>query len=177
MSDNKDAVANRLPKVTLIAAVGSDRAIGINGDMPWHLPEDLRHFKETTMGAPVVMGRATWESLPSRPLPGRLNIVISRNTEYATPGATVVNSIEDALRVAEEAEEIFIIGGATIYRATLPLASRLILTEIDVQTPSADTFFPEIENMDWKVADSRGPFMSKAGVTYTFVTYERNDNK
>lgn len=167
-------VKNIKPELICIAAVGTDGAIGRNGDMPWHLPEDLKHFKATTLGAPVVMGRATWESLPRRPLPGRLNIVVSRNRDYDAPGATVTGSLEEAMRVAEAFPRIFIIGGATIYGAAMSLASKLIITEIAATTPDADTFFPPISSSRWELTDSSGPYVSApSGLEYSFKTFCR----
>ena len=113
--------------ISLIAAVAKNLAIGKDGQLLWHLPEDMRYFRETTRGKPVIMGRKTWESLPDafRPLPGRKNIVISRNPAYDAAGATLVGSLSEAIGQTHEAEEVFVIGGADIYRQALPLAQRL----------------------------------------------------
>ena len=110
--------------ISLIAAVAKNLAIGKDGQLLWHLPEDMRYFRETTRGKPVIMGRKTWESLPDvfRPLPGRRNIVISRNPAYDAPGATLAGSLEEAVRLAQDDAEVFVIGGAEIYRQALPLA-------------------------------------------------------
>ena len=176
--------------ITLIAAVARGGAIGRQGQLLWHIPEDLKHFKETTMGAPVVMGRNTWESLPFRPLPGRLNIVVSRNEAYMPHNAkgvdvsdkvTVFTDLEEALRAAEEAAdrkgtEAFVIGGGKIYAATIDRADALELTEIDADAPDADTFFPPIETQRWeKTAESemQGKTISGAGPAFRFVRYER----
>lgn len=163
--------------LSAIVAVGKDMAIGRAGDMPWHLPEDLKHFKSITMGHPVIMGRSTWESLPRRPLPGRLNIVISRNPEYKAEGAVTVPTPEEAIRLAGAEGDPFIIGGAQIYRLMLPYCQRLYLTRIDAITPDADTFFPEITDSQWVRTESEGPMMSRNGLGYTFETYERRNNK
>jgi dihydrofolate reductase len=136
--------------LALIAAVARNRAIGRDNALLWQLPEDMRHFRETTRGRTVIMGRKTWESLPAafRPLPGRRNVVVSRNPAYAAPGATVVHSLEAALRLTDPAEETFLIGGAELYRQALPLAARLYLTEVD-DAPPADAFFPALTPGDW----------------------------
>lgn len=162
--------------ISLIAAVAANRAIGKNNELLWHLPEDMRHFRETTHGKPVIMGRKTWESLPDafRPLPGRQNIVVSRNPAYQAPGATLVGSLEDALRKAElsdKADEAFVIGGAELYRQALPLASRLYLTEV-AESFEADVFFPEVLPQDWEEV-SRQKQQSESGPSFSFVIYQR----
>jgi len=135
-------------KISLIVAMASNRAIGLNNEMPWHLSADLKKFKQITMGSPILMGRKTFESI-GRPLPGRNNIIISRNEDYQQPGCLVFNSIEAAIESCQQEEEIFIIGGATFYQAALPLADKLYLTEIN-KSFTADTFFPVIDRNDWK---------------------------
>ena len=133
------------PTISAIAAIGKNRELGFRGKLPWHVPEDLKHFKETTLGRPVIMGRKTFESLGiKKPLPGRLNIVITRNPDYAAEGALVVSSIEDAIAEARkhDQEEIFIIGGAEIFKLAMHLIDRLYLTVIGGEF-EADTFFPE----------------------------------
>lgn len=162
--------------ITIIAAVAVDGGIGRRGDLLWHLKEDLRHFKQITMGQPVVMGRMTWESLPKRPLPGRKNIVISRNKDYHPAGAELAASLREALEMAEdglqgENREIFIIGGGRIYADAISIADALELTEIEDIANDADTFFPAIENADWKIISSRPG--EENGKKYKFVRYER----
>ncbi|MFT3849150.1 MAG: dihydrofolate reductase [Propionivibrio sp.] len=159
--------------ISLIAAVAQDRAIGKDGQLLWHLPEDMRYFRETTRGKPVIMGRKTWESLPDafRPLPGRQNIVISRNPAYDAPGATLVGSLEEAVRLADDGEEVFVIGGADIYRQALPFAQRLYLTEV-AHDFDADAFFPDYLEGDWKEI-SRSARKNHAGLDYAFVVYQR----
>jgi dihydrofolate reductase len=163
------------PQLILIAAVARNGVIGKDNQLPWHLPEDLKHFKELTTGHAVIMGRKTWESLPERfrPLPGRLNIVVTRNPAYAAPGATVVTSVEDALKVGAggTAEKLFVIGGAELYAHALPLAQRLELTEIDAEF-EGDARFPAIDRAQWR-AVTRVPGASAAGLGYAFVGYER----
>ena len=138
--------------ITLIAAMGKNRAIGLNGRMPWHLPAELQHFKQATMGKTIVMGRKTWQSI-GRPLPGRQNIVISRNTGFAATGAEVGTSLPAAVELAQ-ADEIMVIGGGQLYEVALPLAQRLILTMIDIE-PEADTWFPEWDSMQWQQTAER----------------------
>lgn len=137
------------PRLILIAAVARGGAIGRGNELPWHLPEDLKHFRATTQGAPVIMGRRTWESLPPRfrPLPGRHNIVVSRDPHWSADGACRAGSLAEARAAAGDAPRVFVIGGAELYRAALPLADELLLTELDLAVPDADAFFP-----DWRAA-------------------------
>ncbi len=159
--------------ISLIAAVAKNRAIGKNNQLLWHLPEDMRHFRETTRGKAVIMGRKTWESLPEafRPLPGRHNIVISRNAAYAAAGATLATSLEEAIRLVGDDEENFVIGGEQLYRQAMPFAQRLYLTEID-QDFDADAFFPDFSPHDWE-EQSRETQASATGLKYSFVRYQR----
>ena len=161
------------PLLALIAACAHGGVIGINKRMPWHLPEDMKFFRETTRGKPVIMGRKTWESLPDafRPLPGRTNIIVSRNPDYQAAGATVVGSLEEALDAASPSELAFVIGGAELYRQALPLADRLLLTEID-QTYDGDAFFPEFDPTIWRET-TRDARSTESGLRFAFVTYER----
>ena len=133
--------------ITLIAAMGNNRAIGLDGRMPWHLPAELQHFKKATMGKAIVMGRKTWQSI-GRPLPGRQNIVISRNIGFVAQGADVCDSLEAAIEISK-ADEIMVIGGGQLYAAALPLAERMILTLIDIE-PEADTWFPKWDERHWQ---------------------------
>jgi len=149
-------------EVCLVAAMGRNRAIGVGGKMPWHLPGELRHFRETTMGRPIVMGRKTWESI-GRPLPGRQNILVSRSMKLAPSGVELVASLQQALLVAQ-GNEVMIIGGGELYLQALPLASRMVLTMVDY-APEADTFFPAWESVGWqeisrqtKPADAQNPY-------------------
>lgn len=138
--------------ITIIAAMAHNRAIGLAGAMPWHLPGELRHFKETTMGKPIVMGRKTWESI-RRVLPGRQNIVVTRNREYRAEGCLVVQSLSHAIERAE-GDEIMVIGGGQLYRQALPVADRMVLTLVDC-TPAADTWFPEWNENEWSEISRR----------------------
>ena len=133
--------------VSMIAAVGKNLELGKNNDLIWHFKEDMKFFKDTTMGHTVVMGRKTFESLP-KALPGRKNIVISSNAEYQAQGATVVTSVEEALQIADN-EEIFILGGGKIYAEFLPYADKLYLTEIDAECEDADTYFPQFNKSEY----------------------------
>ena len=160
--------------ISLIAALAKNRAIGKDGQLLWHLPEDMRHFRETTRGKPVIMGRKTWESLPDsfRPLPGRHNIVVSRNLAYQAPGTTLAGSLDDAIREAGEAAvEVFVIGGAELYRQALPVASRLYLTEI-AEDFAGDVFFPEVLPGEWEEI-SRKNQKGTSGPVFSFVVYRR----
>ncbi|MGL4408162.1 MAG: dihydrofolate reductase [Zoogloea sp.] len=161
------------PRLCLIAACARGGVIGINNRLPWHLPEDMKFFRETTRGKPVIMGRKTWESLPEafRPLPGRLNIVVSRNAAYAAPGATVVNSLDAALAAASEASEAFLIGGAELYRQGMALADALLLTEIN-QDFEGDAFFPPVDPQHWQEA-GRDAQVAASGLPFAFVRYTR----
>ena len=139
----------RLP-LTLIAAVGENMEIGKKGRLVWHIPEDLRHFKDLTMGGAIIMGRNTWESLPKRPLPGRQNIVVTRQSDYKAPGADRASSLEEAIEMAK-GSRAFIIGGESVYRSALPLATRLELTRIMATDSEADTWFPSLEESQWEI--------------------------
>ncbi|MBD5357842.1 MAG: dihydrofolate reductase [Bacteroides sp.] len=159
--------------VNIIVAAGKNGAIGRRGDLVWHISSDLKRFKTLTMGHPVIMGRKTWESLPKRPLPGRRNIVVSRNPEFEATGAEVVSSPEEALRLTG-GEEVFIMGGAQLYEAFFPLATRVYLTEIDADCSDADAFIefplnPEI----WQQTDTSDPYRTPDNLSYRYVTYKR----
>jgi dihydrofolate reductase len=163
-------------RVALIAALGAKtRAIGKNGRLLWHIPEDLKRFKALTSGHPVIMGRKTWESLPEkfRPLPNRTNIVVTRDPSYAAPGALVAASLDAALAAAASApgsEEIFVIGGGELYTAALPFAYRLYLALVDSDAPG-DAFFPEYEPEFTKIlAEQAG---ESGGLTYRSLDLER----
>lgn len=161
-----------MSKITLIAAYADQRCIGIDNRMPWHLPEDFAFFKSYTQGKPVIMGRKTWESLPKKPLPGRRNIVISRQQDYQADGAEVVGSLHEALASCPSVDEVIIMGGAQIYTQALPLATDLRLTEIDLTVVGGDAFFPEFSAPQWQEI-SREPHVSQNGTAYAFVHYRR----
>ena len=157
-------------RITLILARGANGVIGNKGGLPWRIPEDMRRFKEVTMGKPVVMGRKTWESFPKRPLPGRTNIVITRNPDFKAEGAQIVTSLDAALKAAGDVPEIMILGGAEIYNMALPRAHRIELTEVDA-TPEGDTFFPAL-NCAW-VETAREKHVSETGLRFAYVTLDR----
>ena len=159
--------------LTLLAAVARNGVIGIDNRLPWHLPADLKHFKALTLGHTVIMGRKTWESLPAkfRPLPGRRNIVVTRDSNYHAEGAVVALSLPAAIAAAGSGEA-FVIGGAELYAAALPLADRLQLTEIDAAF-EGDTWFPSIDPHDWRET-ARETHRDEAGFDYAFVTYQKN---
>jgi len=138
-----------MKSVHAIVAVASDWAIGRQGGLLCHLPADMRHFKEVTMGHSIVMGRKTFDSFPRRPLPGRQNIVITRNADWQYPGVTVAHSLDDAIAVAHT-DTVFVIGGAQIYEQALPLVDVLHLTCIHARWASADVFFPALDMNEWQ---------------------------
>ena len=159
-----------MSEIVIIAAVARNRVIGKDNKLLWNIPEDMAHFKALTSGHTVIMGRKTWESLPPRfrPLPGRRNIVISRQTDYAAPGAEIAGSLENALQLASTAETLFVIGGAEIYAQALGLADRLELTEVNL-APEADAWFPAIDPQRWQAAARRD--IVSNGTAVAFVTY------
>ncbi len=166
---------NKKPMLSIIVAQAENRAIGLNGDMPWHLSGDLKRFKALTMGHPVVMGRRTWESLPKRPLVGRRNIVFSQNEDFAPEGAEVVHSINglfDLLRDCDE--EVFIIGGGRIYNMLMPWVNRLYITWVHRDFPEADTFFPVIDLSEFtKVNETERMIDEKIGLEFSYAEYDR----
>lgn len=161
-----------MSRLSLIVARARNGAIGLEGKMPWHLPQDLAHFKRSTLGHPIIMGRKTWESI-GRPLPGRRNIVVTRNADYAAPGAEVASSLADALAKVAELDEVFVIGGGELYTLALPLAQRLVVTEIEAEF-AGDAFFPEFSKSEWRETgrEDHAPSAEQA-LGYAFVTYER----
>lgn len=157
--------------LTLVAAMARNRAIGLRGAMPWHLPAELAHFKVTTMGKSLVMGRKTWAAI-GRPLPGRQNIVVTRDEGLDAPGCEVAHSIEQAVALAES-DEVMIIGGGSLYEQALPMAQRMVLTHIDCEV-EADTWFPAWDARQW-VPVSREHFASDSdnGLAYDIVEYQK----
>jgi len=160
-------------QVSLIAAVGRHGEIGRGNDLLWRTREDQLHFKNTTMGHPVVMGRKTWDSLPERfrPLPGRRNIVVSRNAAFEAAGAEVVSSLDDALALAGDVPRVFVVGGAQLYALALAGAQELVLTEVDAAF-DADAFFPAWDRQAFDEV-SRDTRTDPEGRPYAFVTYRR----
>lgn len=163
--------------VACYVAIADNGVIGRDGGLPWKLSTDMKRFKETTMGKPIVMGRKTWESFPKRPLPGRLNIVISRDKAFQAEGAVVGGSLEEALAIAEQEAgpdgEAAIIGGGQIYRQALPLADRLYVTHVKAEI-DGDTRFPAIDPDVWRVVESQDfPAGDKDSHATHYVVYER----
>lgn len=156
--------------LSLIAAVARNGAIGRDNTLLWHLPADLQHFKRSTLGCPVIMGRKTFDSI-GRPLPGRRNVVVTRNTTWQHAGVDTAASLEAALRLSADAPRVFVIGGGEIYAQALPLADELVLTEIDADF-DADTHFPPWPRDEF-IETSRETHRSAAGWDFHFVTYQR----
>jgi len=159
-------------KLSIIAAMDRNRLIGNNNQLPWHLPADLQFFKRTTLRKPILMGRKTFDSI-GRLLPGRRNVIISRNPNYQAAGCDVVHSIEAALELVQENEEVMLIGGATLYEQALPLAQRLYLTLIDAEF-TGDAWFPDYRQAgNWhEVSREKQPTDEKSGLNYAFVVLE-----
>jgi dihydrofolate reductase len=158
--------------ITLVVAMDSNRVIGRAGDMPWHLSADLKHFKRTTLGHPIIMGRKTWQSI-GRPLPERQNIVVTRQHEFQANGCVVVDSLSSAMEVADR-QEVMVIGGGEIYRLALPHADVLELTRVRTTIADGDTWFPEIDLKQWRqVSSSTHPADEKNQFDLEFVRLER----
>jgi dihydrofolate reductase len=162
-----------MPRINLIFARAANGIIGKDNAMPWHLPEDLAHFKRLTQGCPVVMGRKTWDSLPPRfrPLPGRSNIVVTRQRDWQADGAMRAASLPEALRLCGEVPDIWVIGGADIYRQAEPLAARAEVTEI-AQDFDGDAYAPVL-GPAWQET-ARAPQLAASGLSFAFVTYQKN---
>lgn len=162
------------PEITLVAAVADNGVIGAEGSMPWHLPADLAHFKSLTMGKPILMGRLTWDAI-GKALPGRLNMVLTRNPEWRGHGAMRVGSLDEALKIAGDkgAPELMVIGGAELYRQALPRAKRIYMTRIHAE-PWGDTLFPDLEPDEWGEVSRREQLSDERNAwDMTFVTLER----
>jgi dihydrofolate reductase len=170
MSQSGLSINAARPSIYLIAAVAQNGVIGVDGRLPWHLPEDLKHFKRLTLGHPVIMGRRTWESL-GKPLPGRENIVISRTPGFKAPGAALASSLEGALALCAEEPVAFVIGGERLFADCLPIATGLVLTEI-LRDYEGDTWFPPFDRGEWREAQ-REAHTGAEGVRFDFVRYER----
>lgn len=162
--------------ISLIAALGENRVIGKNNDLPWHLPDDMKYFMQTTKGHHAIMGRKNYDSIPEKfkPLPNRTNIVITHQKDFKAPGCLVVNSFGGALEIAAQngEQEVFIIGGSEIYKLAMPYANRLYLTEIHAVI-DGDTFFPEINKTEWIETSRRfHPSDGKHEYGFDFVIYD-----
>ena len=166
------AEAQTRPLLSLIVAMAKNRVIGADGKIPWHLPNELQLFKRLTMGHHIIMGRKTYESI-NRLLPGRTTVIITRQNDYAVPGAIVVHSLEAAMAACKGDPEIFVIGGADIFNLAMPMADRLYLTIVDAE-PAGDTWMPPVSESEWKEAGSES-FAADERHThaYRFTTYDR----
>ena len=170
MSDTKP---HAKPVLSVIAAMARNRVIGRDNQLPWHLPADLQHFKATTLGKPMIMGRRTWESLPGL-LPGRPHIVVTRDPGYRAEGARVAHSLEQAIELAAGlGDEVMLIGGAELYAQALPLADRLYLTEVDAEV-DGDAWFPEFDPADWSLLSREDHAADERNAhPYRFLSYRR----
>ncbi len=165
------------PRLCLIAALAENRVIGRDNQLPWHLPADLRHFKALTLGKPIIMGRKTWDSL-GRPLPGRLNLVVSRQADLQLEGAEVFASLEQAIArasqwaTAQGVDELMLIGGAQLYELGLAMAERLYLTRVAL-SPQGDAWFPELPEQDWRLLERQAQVAGEQSPAYCFETWQR----
>lgn len=158
--------------MNIILAIGNDGSIGRNGDLIWKISSDLKRFKTLTTGHTVVMGRKTWESLPKRPLPGRRNIVLTRNPAYEAPGAEIMASVKDVMEKTK-GEKVFIMGGAEIYKAFLPYTSTLWITHVDSVCPDADVFIDLNLKMGWNLVEAGDWTQTDDKISYRFATYTK----
>ena len=160
-----------MSRISLVLAMASNGMIGVDGGMPWRIPDDMKHFKAVTMGKPIVMGRKTWDSFPKKPLPGRTNIVITRDAAWHAEGAVVAHALDEAFAKASDAEEIAVIGGAQIYKLALPRADLVHLTEVH-RDFAGDTHMPLFDQAHWRET-TRDNRTTPEGLAYSFVTLER----
>jgi len=159
-------------KISAIVAASTNNVIGKNGGLPWRLPEDLKRFKAITMGKPMIMGRATWDSI-GRALPGRQNIVMTRQKNFIAEGCDVVATVDDAITVAGGAEEVMIIGGGQLYRQLLPRTDRIYLTRVHANI-DGDTYFPELDDGEWQVvAEENFPVTAERKYAFDILTMDR----
>jgi dihydrofolate reductase len=162
------------PRISLIAAMAEDRVIGIQNRLPWRLPSDMKWFRQHTLGKPIVMGRKTFESFGGKPLPDRLNIVITRDPDYQAKGAVVVHTIEEAITAAGAVEEVMIIGGASFYKQMLPRAQRLYLTFVHTRV-DGDAWFPAYDSSQWRELEHHDrPADERNAFAHSFCIFERN---
>jgi dihydrofolate reductase len=159
--------------LSLVAAIGKNNELGKNGALLWHMPADMKHFKEITSGHTVVMGRKTYESI-GKPLPNRRNIVVTRDTNYTAEGVEIVHSVKTAIEKVKNENEVFIIGGTEIYKQFMPQANRLYITHVDASDAKANAFFPEIIPMVWnETSHEEHPADEKNPHAYVFSIYEK----
>jgi dihydrofolate reductase len=161
-------------RLYLVAAIAANGIIGAGGKLPWHIPEELKHFKKLTLGHPVIMGRRTWESLKG-PLPGRENIVVTRTPGYEADGAAIASSLEAALAMCAGEPVAFVIGGTQLFQESLPIAAGMVLTEIQ-RDYEGDTWFPKWDRAQWKESQ-REAHTAPDGTRFDFVLYERKSEK
>jgi len=159
-----------MTQLSMIVAVAHDGVIGVNNTLPWHLPEDLKRFRALTMGHHIIMGRKTYDSL-GRLLPGRTTVIVTRNENYKVEGALVAHSLEAAIALCEDDEEVFLIGGAELYQTGLKLAHKLYITEIELDVVG-DSFFPKLVSTEWQETE-REAHTSEKGLKFSYVTYLR----
>ena len=159
-----------MTQLSIIVAIANNQVIGINNTLPWHLPEDLKRFRALTTGHHIIMGRKTYESL-GRLLPGRTTVIVTRNKDYQLEGALIAHSLEDAVALCQNDDEVFLIGGAELYQDGLKLADKLYITEVDL-TVDGDAFFPEFDLNLWQEA-SREAHTSAQGLLFSYITYMR----
>lgn len=165
---------HKKPNLSIIVAIAQNGAIGKDNDLLWHLSGDLKRFKQLTTGHPVVMGRKTWESLPKRPLPKRQNIVMTQNPDFSAEGATVVHSINDLFKALKDCDdEVFVMGGAAIYKALLPFTNRLYITRV-YRDYDADVYFPTIDMSEFTLVKLGEPILDEeSGLDYAYEEYDR----
>lgn len=158
-------------KITLIAAIDKNNAIGKDNKMAWHIPADFAFFKQYTLNKPIVMGRKTWESLPKKPLPERRNILLSQQTDFTAENVEIFSSIEQVFNELKNEKEIVIIGGAKIYQQFLSYATDIRLTEVNLQIENADAFFPVFDKSQWKEISREKQICAKSQIAFDFVHY------
>lgn len=169
----RSSIPNPQSRLSIIVAMAKNRVIGANNTLPWHLPADLKHFKSLTMGHHIIMGRKTYESI-GKPLPGRTSVVVTRNTGYSLPGVIVVNSLPAAIKACGNDDEIFVIGGAELYRQAIDLADRIYLTEIEADI-AGDAHFTEFDSKMWRETGRESHSPDEKNLhPYHFVSYCRN---
>lgn len=162
-----------MAEYSIIVAADENNGIGINNKLPWHISDDLKYFKRLTKDKVVLMGRKTWESLPVKPLPNRINIVLTHNKDYVAQGAQMINSIDEALRHCQQYDEIFVMGGVEIYKQFLSHAHKIYITRIH-STFLVDAYFPDIETDDWNlISKQHHPKNENNVYGYSFLTYEK----
>ena len=157
--------------ISLIVATAKNRVIGINNTLPWHLPEDLKRFRALTTGHQIIMGRKTYESL-GRLLPKRVTVIVTRNKSYKIEGALIAHSLQDAINLCKNDDEVFIIGGAELYKEGLKVAQQLYITEVDILV-EGDAFLPEFTLNDWQET-AREAHISEQGISFNYLVYQRN---